>query len=55
MANNNAPAPIFRDYNAKDLVQRVDPDHNKPADVYQFSNGRTFKDPEGHGGPYKQP
>lgn len=54
MANNPAK-PTFRDYSAKDLVQRVDPDHNKPDVAYEWSNGTTFEDPGKNGGPYKQP
>lgn len=46
--------PIFRDYNAKELAQRVDPDMNKPPVVYEFSNGRDFVEPS-LGGPYKRP
>lgn len=51
----NTEHPVFRDYNARDLAQRVDPDLDKPAVVYEFSNGRKFIDPEQNGGPYKQP
>ena len=51
----NDSAPIFRDYTFRDLVRAVDPDVDKPADAYEFSNGRKFKDPEENGGAYKQP
>ena len=52
MANE---APVVREYNWKDMVRRQDTDLDKPADAYEFSNGRKFKDPEQNGGPYKQP
>ena len=54
MANDNSRIPIFRDYTFRDVARAADPDIDKPADAYEFSNGRKFKDPEQNGGPYNQ-
>lgn len=42
--------PVFRDYNWRDLLTRIDPDMDKPATAYQFGNGRVFI--ESKAGPY---
>jgi hypothetical protein len=44
--------PVFRDYNWRDLLSRIDADLDKPAVAYQFGNGRVFIDPGAYGGAY---
>ena len=52
MATN---VPTYREYSAEQLARMADKKFDKPADVYEFSNGRKFEDPEENGGAYKQP
>jgi hypothetical protein len=35
--------PGYTETNILTEVLKADPDHYKPEDVYEFSNGRTFK------------
>ena len=44
--------PVFRDYNWRDLLSRIDADLDKPAVAYQFGNGRKFIDSGANGGVY---
>lgn len=34
------------------LTKTADPDYDQPKDVYEFSNGRKFRDPKEQGGAY---